>query len=132
MKKLFFIPIIILLTVEVSAQDQNIAAITDSLLSIYKDEAKPYILKMAEGRIDPKITDERVREISLETIVGLIESNHNLVRQYVLNEINNDSSLNIAQINNLIQNKYERFYPSLDYIYYSKVNKRVKTLIIEQ
>lgn len=132
MKKLLFITIIILVNVKVSAQNQNIYTSTNSLLSIYKDEAKPYIVKMAEGRIDPKIKDERVREISLETIIGLIESNHNLVRQYVINEIKNDSSLNIGQINNLIQNKYERFYPSLDYIYYSKVKRRVKTFKVEQ
>jgi len=132
MKKLLFIPIFILLTAKVSAQNQNIVASTDSLLSIYKDEAKPYIVKMAEGRIDPNIKDERTREISLKTIIGLIESNHNLVEQYVINQINNDSSINIEQINSLIQNKYKRFYPSLDYIYYSKVKRRVKNFLVEQ
>jgi|GEM_PF-6066715 hypothetical protein len=132
MKKHLFILTIVLLSIDTFAQTPNLIKSTEAFLSIYQEEAKPYIIKMAEGRLDPNIKDERVREISLETTIGLIESSQNLVREYVINEIKNDESLSLEQINSLITNKYQRFYPSLDFNYYSNVNKRVKALIVEQ
>lgn len=132
MKKHLFILTIVLLSIDTFAQTPNLIKSTEAFLSIYQEEAKPYIIKMAEGRIDPNTKDERVREISLKTTIGLIESNHNLVRQNVMDHINNHDSISLDSINKIIKSKYERFYPSLDFAYYSKVNKRVKALIVKQ
>lgn len=131
MKKLIFFILVCLFSIQLEGQNQNLITAKEKLLAIYEEESKPYIIEMAEGRLDPKIKDNKEKETFLKTLIGIIESSQSIIKHEVMSRIENDD-ISIDMINDIIENQYKRFYPSLDYAYYEKVQKRTEAIILEQ
>jgi hypothetical protein len=131
MKKFIILILACLFSIQLDGQNQNLKTVTAKLLAIYEEEAKPYIIEMAEGRLDPKIKDSKEKETSIKTLIGIIETSQSIIKQEVMSRIENDD-ISIEMINDIIENQYKRFYPSLDYAYYEKVQKRTEAIISDQ